>query len=183
MSTHVPELPAAPTGSTAADLIAFWNWALAAGQVRADTGRGNRNACRRILSTQPAWPSLDVRDLEEEAVIADYTAAHRDQVSQNTLDNYSSTFRRALGLFRDYLADPAAWSPDLPRHHRRPPRAASLPPQAPGVLQIHLAGGRTAELRVPLDLTPADAEDAMKTLRRVLPALATGGPVPRKATP
>jgi hypothetical protein len=175
MNTDATDLSAAPTGSTAADLIAFWDWALAAGQVRLDTGRGIKNACARILSATPGWQNLDVHAVDVQRAVAAYARANVGTVSEKTLGIYASTFRRGLMLYRDFLADPDSFDPDLPRHRPWPQRAATQP-GGTGRLQIRLARGRTAELTYPADLTPADAAKAIHTLRKVLPALpATGG--------
>ncbi|NUP46261.1 MAG: hypothetical protein HOW97_02945 [Catenulispora sp.] len=167
--TGAPDTP--PTGSTAADLIAFWDWAQATGQVRHDTGRANKLACHRILSTRPQWQSLDARALDPEALIDAFMMANTDVLAIGTIDNYASTFRKALGLFRDYLADPDGWTPLRPRHRKRPRRPIHGAERTPGHLQILLAEGRTAELIYPADLTSADAAAAIHTLRKVLPTL------------
>ena len=164
-----------PTGSTAADLIAFWDWVAASGQVRPDTGRANKLACRRILDAYGQWQSLDVTGLDPEAAIDAFSLAHENDLAVGTIDNYASTFRKALGLFRDYLADPDGWSPARPRHRRRPRRPIRGADRTPGHLSINLAEGRTAELTYPADFTPADAAAAIATLRRVLPTLPDAG--------
>lgn len=160
-----------PTGSTGADLIAFWDWVADSGQVRPDTGRANKLACRRILHAYDQWQSLDVIGLDPEAAIDAFSLAHENDLAVGTIDNYASTFRKALGLFRDYLADPDGWSPARPRHRRRPRRPIPGADRAPGHLSINLAEGRTAELTYPADLTVADAAAAIHTLRKVLPTL------------
>lgn len=171
MSTEsAKSFAAAPTGSTAADLIAFWDWALAAGLVRLDTGRGIKNACARILSATPAWQNLDIHALDPQQAVAAYAGANVGHVSEKTLGIYASTFRRGLRIFRDYLADPDSFDPELPRHRPWPHRAATQP-AGTGRLQIRLARGRTAELTYPADLTPADAATAIHTLRNILPTL------------
>ncbi|MEY9861394.1 hypothetical protein ABH935_007035 [Catenulispora sp. GAS73] len=171
-TTDTAQAPAPPTGTTAADLIAFWDWALAAGHVRLDTGRGIKNACTRVLSATPAWQNLDVHELDAQQVVAVYAGANVGHVTERTLGIYASTFRRGLRIFRDYLADPDSFDPDLPRHRPWPHRAATQP-AGTGSLQIRLARGRTAELTYPADLTPADAATAIHTLRNVLPTLPT----------
>lgn len=162
--------PAPPVGTTAADLIAFWDWAQATGQVRHDTGRANKLACHRLLSTQSQWQSVDVTRLDPEALI-DAFMLDNDDLAIGTIDNYASTFRKALGLFQDFVADPEGWSPLRPRHRKRPRRPLRGAEQRPGHLQILLAEGRTAELTYPADLTAADAAAAIQTLRKVLPTL------------
>lgn len=174
MNTGTAGTPAAPTGSTAADLIAFWDWALAAGQVRLDTGRGIKNACARILSATPGWRSLDIHTLDVQEAVAAYAADNVGLVTEKTLGIYASTFRRGLRLYRDYLADPDSFDPELPRHRPWPHRAATQP-GGTGRLQIRLAHGRTAELTYPADLTAADAAKAVHTLRHLLPTLPVDG--------
>ncbi|NUR27051.1 MAG: hypothetical protein HOV83_14605 [Catenulispora sp.] len=177
-----PSTSSPPSGTTAGDLIAFWDWALDTGQVAARTGSSYKTACHRVLGLQPGWQHQETAGLDPDTAIDAFTRAHEDDLAKNTIGIYASTFRRALGLFHDWHADPQQWSPDLPRHPRLPPRAATITSDAAAHLRIHLPRGRTAELVVPTDLTAADAQQAMKTLRRVLPAIAKPGtatPKPR----
>ncbi|WP_194909610.1 hypothetical protein [Catenulispora rubra] len=171
-----------PSGTSAGDLLAFWDWALDTGQVAARTGSAYKTACLRVMGDRPDWRHLEVAGLDPEAAIDAFTSAREHDLAKNTIGIYASTFRRALGLFLDWHADPHQWNPDLPRHPRLPPRAATITSDAAAHLRIHLPHGRTAELVVPSDLTAADAQQAMKTLRRVLPAIAkpdTASPEPR----
>jgi len=167
-----------PAGTTAGDLIAFWDWALDTGQVAARTGSSYKTACHRVLGLQSGWQNLETDGLDPDTAIDAFTRVYEDDLAKNTIGIYASTFRRALGLFHDWHADPQQWSPDLPRHPRLPPRAATITSGAAAHLKIHLTHGRTAELVVPTDLTAADAKAAMKTLRRVLPAIAQADTAP-----
>lgn len=165
-----------PSGTSAGDLLAFWDWALDTGQVAARTGSAYKTACLRVLEGQPGWQHLETTALDPDTAIGAFTLAREDDLSKNTIGIYASGFRRALGLFLDWHADPQQWNPDLPRHPRLPPRAATITSDSAAHLRIHLSEGRTAELVVPTDLTAADAKAAMKTLRRVLPAIALADP-------
>jgi hypothetical protein len=169
---HSQPVTSPPSGTSAGDLLAFWDWALDTGQVSGRTGGGYKTACLRVLEDQPGWQHLEMTALDIETAIDTFTTARENDLSRNTIGIYASTFRRALGLFLDWHADPHQWSPDLPRHPRLPPRAATITSDTAAHLRIHLPRGRTAELVVPTDLTAADAKAAMKTLRRVLPAIA-----------
>jgi hypothetical protein len=143
----------APTGTTGADLLAFWTWARECGLFPAHAAANYQAAVRSVLAAQPDRLNTEITADPAEAV-GRFTAANHDLLAPNTLTQYASGYRRARQLYLGYHVA----GPDANR------------------LQITLADGRSMTVTAPGDLTDADRRHALTALTAYLAPAPEPGP-------
>ena len=135
--------------SSARALVDHWDWAAQKGLMNPGTARSIAVACRRILSVQENWENLDARSLDIEEFLVRFKYLKAKDFSPNSLRDYESRFRRAVGSFHEYLDDPSGWKfPSRSSSSREPSgtrRKKSQSEPSPTETRIEDGSGRTGE--------------------------------------
>ena len=135
--------------SSARALVDHWDWAAQKGLMNRGTAQSMAVACRRVLSVQENWENLDVRSLDIEEYLIRFTNLKAKDFSPNSLRDYESRFRRAVGSFREYLDDPSGWKfPSRSSSSREPlgtRRKKSQSEPSPTETRIEDGSGRAGE--------------------------------------
>lgn len=158
-------------GRRPADLLDFLEFAHHAGLLTLSSAAAYRLGSSRILSALPQHTTEDLTALDPDHAIALFEAANGQGVSQATCRQYAGSLRRALILFRDYLADPERW------HAKAAQNAETVGwnRAADGGmdLTIPLPRSRTMRLHLPADLTENDARLVRRIISSYLRELTT----------
>jgi hypothetical protein len=176
---------------TAEGMLIFLDYLAEKGHATQGAVEPWKVASRNILSKLEgdSWESTDIKALDVEDTFNRFATKFRQDYSQGSLDVYRKRFEKAVGLYREFLADPAGWKPPkqrpaTPRRKkaeddgrtngatvRQPVRQSRPEDQTPPDLDKHtirLKHGGTAILQVPPNLHPEDAERLTIFIRSVL---------------
>ena len=97
------------TDTSARALVDHWGWAAQKGLMNRKTAEAYAGACRGVLRVQDGWENLDVETLDIDDFLRRFKQLRSMDFSPNSLRDYETRFRRAIGSFRKYLDDPAGW--------------------------------------------------------------------------
>lgn len=158
-------------GRRPADLLAFLEFASRAGLLTQPNGAAYRLGASRILSALPEHATGDLTRLNPDHAIALFESANTGSVSKATCRQYAGSFRKALTLFRDYLADPERWRAKAAENSG----AVGWSTAADGGLDltIPLPRARAMRLHLPPDVTENDARLARRIISSYLRELTT----------
>ena len=169
----------APQRGTGLAFVQHWDWVADKGLMPQNTALSIRTSVSKVLRIDEDWESVDVRQLDVDALIARFR--NLSHLAPRSMATYESRFRSGLTSYLAYLDNPASYQPkgrkQSPREEKpgattRKPAGASRrvqpdqPPPAP-----HLPSSSTrlvvypfpvrpdvfAELKLPADLTLDEA--------------------------
>jgi hypothetical protein len=140
---------AAPTQieGTGGALVAFLDYTVAKGHVKRATASAMKVAVREVLSTVEGedWERRDVRDLDLEDVLRRFHTLRAMKYKPESLHTYGQRFTNAVGMYRDFVADPRSWRPTVrsraARSRPRTPSTDSPPPSSPAAAGESTASG------------------------------------------
>jgi hypothetical protein len=174
---HIRDGSAEPTSPPAgvrvtvspARLLAFFRELAADGNMNAGTASLHQTAVRKMFADHPQGQEVPLDELDVGALFAALRKREGRRVKTATLETYRTTFERAIELYRLWDGTRREDRPaDLLRRRReRRFNTAATGPMFEHVLP--LAPSRLAELRLPADLTTAEA----RRLARFVEALAS----------
>ncbi len=104
--------------ATGEGLIRFLDYVGEKGLVNQGTAKAYRITSREILSTvegEETWESVDLRGLDVDDLLARFATKAGMRYTPKSLQTYRSRFRKALGLYIEYLQDPGGWRPAKPQ--------------------------------------------------------------------
>ena len=157
------------TGARTADLLDFLDFAHRAGLLSQSSAAAYRLGASRILSALPEHAAEDLLALNPDHAIAVFEAEVGETISKVTRRQYAGAFRKALHLFRSYLAEPERWHAKAAEG-----RAPGWTPASDGGmdLEIPLPRHRSMRLHLPTDLTANDARLIRRNVSSYLDAIA-----------
>ena len=79
------------------------------GDLKLDTVKALRNATFRVLSVDPRWRTIDLRELDLNEQIASFEEARSDDYSPGSLKNYKSRFLQTVEMYRAWLRGEDDW--------------------------------------------------------------------------
>jgi len=91
--------------------IRFWDYVSNRGLMKVNTARSLAASARQVLSVDKKWEEIDISALDVEGLIERFKNLRARDYKPETLNVYGRRFRRALGLYLEYLDDPAGWRP------------------------------------------------------------------------
>lgn len=170
--------PPSPTlhapGRTTADLLDFLDFACRAGLLTQPTAASYRLGARRILASLPERSTADLTRLSvPDAIHVFTTCGGADGLTEGTRRHYAASFRNAMILFRDYLANPGRWHAKAGQNLSAP--GWTTAEDGGQELTIPLPRHRTMRLHLPADVTPNDTRLAKRLISSYLNEL----PAPR----
>ncbi|MGP8248812.1 MAG: hypothetical protein ACLQNU_02575 [Candidatus Dormibacteria bacterium] len=184
------EPPSAPQRGTGLAFVQHWDWVAEKGLMPRATALAYRAAASQILKIESGWESIDVREVDVEALFARFR--NLSDLSPTSLATYESRFRSGLTSYLSYLENPASYQPrsrkTLQREDRsrlktkgadvqvEPPGGHGKQPASPApasgarlvVYPFPVRPDLFAELKLPADLSVDEA----RRLGRFLEAVA-----------
>ncbi len=154
-------------------LLHHWRWAADKGLMNRNTAGGLRAACAQVVSVLDESESADVTALDVEGVLKRFENLKAKEFKPKVLETYKARFRAALGSFRAYLQDPAAWKPGIVERpgarknggsngkgHAAPVAVPVQPLPATGLFEypFPLRDGQAARLILPRDLKMSEVK-------------------------
>lgn len=111
----------------AAGLMAFMDFMIDKGYATAGAINPLKTAAKQVLSTVEgdSFEELDIRTLDTDEYMSRFANRSMGKYSSDSLRAYQQRFRRAVELYRSYLADPN-WRPTNNRT-RRPQKGTEEP--------------------------------------------------------
>ena len=97
--------------TSAESFIRFWDYVSKRGLMKMNTARSLAASSRQVLSVDNRWEELDVTSLDVDGLIDRFKNLRALDYKPETLNVYGRRFRRALGLYLEYLEDPSGWKP------------------------------------------------------------------------
>jgi len=91
--------------------IRFWDYVSNRGLMKVNTARSLAASARQVLSVEKNWEEIDISALDVEDLIERFKNLRARDYKPETLNVYGRRFRRALGLYLEYLDDPTDWKP------------------------------------------------------------------------
>jgi len=79
--------------------------------MKVNTARSLAASARQVLSVEKNWEEIDISALDVEDLIKRFKNLRARDYKPETLNVYGRRFRRALGLYLEYLDDPTDWKP------------------------------------------------------------------------
>ena len=149
-------------GRRPADLLDFLDFAHRAGLLSQPSAAAYRLGAQRIISTLPEHATEDLTLLDPDHAIALFESAKSASVSQASARQYAGSFRRALILFCDYVADPGRWRATAAENAD----AVGWIPAADGGLDLTIPLPRSRAMR--LHLPPGVTENDARLARRII---------------
>jgi hypothetical protein len=175
---------------TYADWLSFWSWAADKGQMNVTTARARRVAIKEVGDAIGLEAGSEIRDLDLDDALRRFENLRSSKFTPGSLSTYKSRVRHGHAEYLAYLDNPSGWKPSEPKVKRRvgappPPKSrdvstnSSASASAPASEVIPAAGGRSvlmdypfpirdgviAVLKLPIDLTEAEAERLGKHLQ------------------
>ena len=145
---------------TGSDLIEFLDELAADGKMNAATAAVHQTAVRRVLAAVPGWEEAAVLSLDHQALYEALLERHLGSLKRATLDTYWNTYVRAVEMLAQWGGAPREARPErlVARRRNNARRRPQQGDERPAIEHVvPLANGRLAELRLPLDLTAAEA--------------------------
>lgn len=160
--------------------VEHWTWAAEKGLMNPGTAKTVRAACAQILGVLENWETTDIRRLDTADLFRRFQNKRGKDFIPESLETYKRRFTVARASFLEYAADPSSWKPPFHGRARRTAQPEKLrdTPAAPvetlrttptsAVPQralsqdfidypFPLRPGRIAQIRLPADLTSAEA--------------------------
>ena len=128
--------------------------------MNAATAAVHQTAVRRVLAAVPDWEQARVLALDHDALYQALLERHGGSLKRATLDTYWNTYLRAVEMLAEWGGAPREARPErvVARRRNNARRRPLRLDARPGIEHVvPLANGRLAELRLPLDLTAAEA--------------------------
>jgi hypothetical protein len=97
--------------TSAESFIRFWDYVSGRGLMKINTARSLAASSRQVLSVEKRWEELDITSLDVDGLIDRFKNLRARDYKPETLNIYGRRFRRALGLYLEYLEDPSGWKP------------------------------------------------------------------------
>jgi hypothetical protein len=184
----------APQRGTGLAFVRHWDWVAEKGLMAPASARAIRAAVSQILKIDDNWESVDVRNIDVEALFARFR--NLSKIAPGSLAAYESRFRSGLQSYLAYLDNPTSYQPKTRNATQRDDKAspksksklrAEVPAASPGsTIPTPMTGSTAklvvypfpvrpdvfAELKLPADLT---VDEAMR-LSAFLKAVALSDP-------
>jgi hypothetical protein len=136
---------------TGAGLLAFLTWAADKGLLNATTAGAHRSAVGQVLAVESDdLSTIDVRVIDTEDLLARFARKKGGKYSPGSLSTYEGRFRRAVEMYRDYLANPSGFRPGIKSRER--PRARGTPVEVAAEAVPETKGPSLAEVAAPENL-------------------------------
>lgn len=166
------------TNKTGKSLLEFWDWSANKGLVNKNTALGLRSAVQKVLEIEDDWESINVAELDVEDLLHRFENLRATDYKPGSLATYKSRFRKAMGMYLDYLSSPSTWRPEIRRRSQtRNGESQEVARKAAGTLEctigsrsatntdratfieypFPLRAGCVARFTLPPDLTAAEA--------------------------
>jgi hypothetical protein len=174
---------------TKAALMSFLDRSIERGDVNANTGNGMKAACGKIL--EAIRGDEDVRTVEVEVAIKQYSNKHPGDLSPDSLRVYESRTKKAISVFVDTVNEPTKnfWGtkPSIPKKSAVKKVAATgeagvsvvTELSAPTVSKIAaltipypLRLDFVAQVLIPMDMKPEEADKLANFVKALAPAKA-----------
>lgn len=184
----------APQRGTGLAFVRHWDWVAEKGLMAPASARAIRAAVSQILKIDDNWESVDVSNIDIEALFARFR--NLSKIAPGSLAAYESRFRSGLQSYLAYLDNPATYQPKTRKATQRDDKTApklksrtkaDVPVASPGSTTPTTMTGSSAklvvypfpvrpdvfaELKLPADLT---VDEALR-LSAFLKALAMSDP-------
>lgn len=169
----------APQRGTGLAFVRHWDWVAEKGLMAPASARAIRAAVSQILKIDDNWESVDVRNIDVEALFARFR--NLSKIAPGSLAAYESRFRSGLQSYLAYLDNPTSYQPktrkasqrdDKPTPKSKSKRSAESLAASPSLTTSTPTASNTAklivypfpvrpdvfaELRLPADLTIDEA--------------------------
>src|SRR5437660_3226092 len=122
----------APQRGTGLAFVRHWDWVAEKGLMAPASARAIRAAVSQILKIDSNWESVDVRNLDVEALFARFR--NLSKIAPGSLAAYESRFRSGLQSYLAYLDNPTSYQPKTRKAAQRDDKTA-LKPRAKSVLE------------------------------------------------
>lgn len=103
----------APQRGTGLAFVRHWDWVAEKGLMAPASARAIRAAVSQILKIDDNWESVDVREIDIEALFARFR--NLSKIAPGSLAAYESRFRSGLQSYLAYLDNPASYQPKTRR--------------------------------------------------------------------
>lgn len=113
---------------TANGLLAFCDYLKDRGIAPASAVNPWKSAAKNVFSRVEGtddFGSVDIQAIDVDEYMTRFANKSRGEYKPDSLNAYSSRFRKAVEAYRGYLADPMGWRPKLRASSRRSPEAGS----------------------------------------------------------
>ncbi len=113
----------APQRGTGLAFVRHWDWVAEKGLMAPASARAIRAAVSQILKIDDNWESVDVREIDIEALFARFR--NLSKIAPGSLAAYESRFRSGLQSYLAYLDNPASYQPKTRKVSLREDKAMS----------------------------------------------------------
>lgn len=179
------------------ELVTFLDYLGTKGLMNESTANARKIAAQKLLSVLEPSEKTDLRQINRDAIFQRFVNKYRNTFTPGSLQTYRQRFVSAMDDFVSYVNDPAGFKPTTstrsPRQSRTEDQqgrgriSAGLSARGDlraqgavhhGLLSypIPLPNGRIAQLSVPSDMTPEDAERISSVVPAMVKALAVHQP-------
>lgn len=103
------------TSGTGEGLVEFLTWAGNKGNLNKNTAGAFRAAAREVLGVdadEGDLSKIDIRTLDVDDLARRFANLRAGKYASGSLETYQSRFRRSVGMYKQFLENPAAWRPD-----------------------------------------------------------------------
>lgn len=89
--------------------IEHWDWAAEKGLMNKNTANALRASSYQILEIIDDWETVDIREIDVEAIFRRFQNLKGKEYKPQTLNAYKRRFRQAVSYFLEYVNDPSNW--------------------------------------------------------------------------
>lgn len=161
------------------DLVEHWTWASKKGLMNSNTAGALRAACTQVLGCLDDWEDVEIGEIDVEHTIHRFTNLRAKDFTPKSLETYASRFRKAVGMFQDYISNPSGWRPtqrtskskNLPKEKNKESPETRMPEESRTTFHeqkqtgmdliqypFPLRDGLIAVIKIPVDLSKTEAE-------------------------
>jgi hypothetical protein len=161
--------------TSAKAMVDHWTWAADKGLMNRNTAGGLRSASVRVFEVLgEGWDQTDISKVDIEDLLLRFQNLKKKDYRPEVLEVYKQRFRKAMGSYLGYLANPGGWKPNVREKSITSQRAERAPKHQPATQTVAsvavngrlssdeveypfpLRSGVLARLVLPRDLTRDD---------------------------
>jgi hypothetical protein len=101
-----------PNSGTGSGMLAWFNWAIKQHELVENTAVALRTGAKRVLETDDAFFTADMRTVDVEEVIRRFRNKQRGTgFKEASVEEYARRFRQSIEMYVKWLADDPSWRP------------------------------------------------------------------------
>lgn len=113
------------TTATGGGLVAFLDYAILKGYLKTTTGQSMKTAVKEVLSSTEgadSWSNIDLDQIDMDDILHRFETLRAMKFATGSLNAYKGRFQRAVMMFEEFRASPAAWRPSIQQRTRNSKR-------------------------------------------------------------